>query len=143
MMQREVCEMTTMVSTYPDYSAQVRDLVEQHRELVEEPLLLAVYYAPDRDTNDVFLFEVLDNFKGSSIEYDGDLLEVLYGATPHFSLPDRDSRLHIVLSSPEELREAATKHTQRFQELKKAFSEGRAEILYHDPEQNGLEKVFQ
>jgi len=135
--------MATMVSTYPDYRAQMLNLVNEHRELVEEPLLLAVYYAPDRDTNDVFLFEVLDNFRGSSIAEDGDLFEVQYGTTSDFSLHDPKSRLHIVFSDLEELHKAAIQNTQRFQEVKKAFSEGHAEILYCDPIHCDLAKVFQ
>lgn len=35
------------MSTYPDYRAQMLDMVNDHHELAEEPLLLAVYYAPD------------------------------------------------------------------------------------------------
>jgi len=135
--------MTTQTSTYPNYLEKVKELVDQHRELVEEPLLLAIYYAPNRDEDDVFLFEVLDNFNGSSIELDGDLLEVLYGSTPHFELHHRDSRLHIILTSPEELHKAIANNTRRFQEVKQALAENHAQIVYIDEQRNDLKEVFQ
>jgi len=134
--------MTTVVSIYPDYLEQVKQLVAQHLELVEEPLLLAIYYRTDRAENDVFLLEVLDNFNGSSIECDGDLLEVLYGSTPHFMLRDRDAVLQIILASPEELLRAATKNTSRFREVKHALAEGRAQKVYGSPEGDDLMQVF-
>jgi hypothetical protein len=135
--------MTTQTGTYPDYLGQVRELVEQHRELIEEPVLLAVYYAPDRNDDDVFLFEVLGNFQGSSIEYDGDLLEVVYGSTPHFAMHSRASVLHIVLTNPDELRLAAERQTPRFVEIKRAFAEGRAQVVYRDAPAEDLKKVFE
>lgn len=134
--------MTTRISTYPDYLEKVKQLVDQHLELVEEPLLLAIYYAPDRAENDVFLFEVLDNFNGSSIEYDGDLLEVLYGSTRHFELHHRDAMLHVVLTSPEELHRAAEKNTPRFVEVKQALAQQRAQVVYVDPKGGDLMPVF-
>ena len=135
--------MPTLIASYPNYAEQMKELVAQHRELVEEPLLLAIYYSPGRDENDVFLFEVLDNFNGASIETDGDLLEVLYGSTPHFDLHDRDARLHIVLTSPEELLKAAANGTKRFQEVKQALADHRSQIIYGDLNQVKLNKVFQ
>jgi hypothetical protein len=140
--------MATHVSTFPEYLNQVKELVNQHLELVEEPLLLAIYYAPDgdvpeRNPEDVFLFEVLGNFDGSSIAYEGDLLEVVYGNTPHFVMHSRDSLLHIILTSPAELYEAAQRNTRRFQEVKRALAEHRAQIIYSDPQGVELQKVLQ
>jgi hypothetical protein len=139
--------MAVHVSSYPEYRNQVNGLVDQHRELVEEPVLLAIYYAPDPDASDrkpddVFLFEVLDNFDGSSIAYEGDLLEVVYEGTPHFVMHSRDSLLHIILASPEELNEAAKRNTRRFQEIKRALAERRAQIIYSTPQGDELQKVF-
>jgi hypothetical protein len=139
--------MAVHVSIYPEYRNQVNELVNQHLELVEEPLLLAIYYAPDRDApdrnpDDVFLFEVLGNFDGSSIAYEGDLLEVVYESTPHFVMHSHDSLLHIILTSPEELHEAAKRNTRRFQEIKRALAEHHAQIIYSTPQGDDLQKVF-
>ena len=130
-------------SAYPGYLREVENLVEQHLELEEEPLRLAIYYAPNRDKDDVFLFEVIDNFDGSSIETDGDLLEVLYGSTPGFELSNREARLHIILTSPDELRKAGANRTNRFQELKQAIAQHHAEIIYSDQQGDSLKQVFQ
>lgn len=138
--------MTIQIGTYPDYLEQIKKLIDQHLELVEEPLLMAIYYAPDRpgrEEDDVFLFEVLDNFDGSSLETDGDMLEVLYDSSRHFTMHHRDARLHIILTSPEELRKATAKNTQRILELKQAMAKHRAQIVYIDPLRADLKQVFQ
>jgi hypothetical protein len=135
--------MLTATSTFPGYRRQIQDLVKQHLELVDEPLLLAVYYAPQRDEDHLFLLEVLDNFEGSSIEPDDDLLEVTYGATPDFPLPEKDSRLHILLCNEEELRNAREGRTRRFEELRRAFSGGHAEIVYVAAGKEHLKELLQ
>ena len=80
------------MAKYPKYLNQVRDLVEQHRELVEEPLLLAIYYAPDRDPEDVFLFEILDNFRGGALDASGDILEADVWVKLSFLCWNRETR---------------------------------------------------
>jgi len=118
------------MAKYPSYLNQVKDLVEQHRELVEEPLLLAIYYAPDRNPEDVFLFEILDNFRGGALDTSGDILEVLYGQTELFVLEQRNAMLHILLSNPDEFCDAAARGTMRMIELREAFGNGKAQIVY-------------
>ena len=116
--------------TYPYYQDLVRDLVEQHRELVEEPLLLAIYYEPHRLVGDVFLFEVLDHFRGGALDESGDILEVLYGSTVHFVLEPMDAMLHILLSNPDEFRAATGRDTTKIKELREAFRNGKAQIVF-------------
>ena len=42
---------------FPQFEAAIRHLTEQHRELVDEPLHLAVSYLPaTRDQQHIFLF---------------------------------------------------------------------------------------
>ena len=42
---------------FPQFEQAVRALTEQHRELEDEPLHLAISYGPLRDQQDIFLFE--------------------------------------------------------------------------------------
>jgi hypothetical protein len=44
---------------FPCFEPAIRRLAEQHRELRDEPLHLAVSYGPKRDPQDIFLFEVV------------------------------------------------------------------------------------
>ena len=54
--------MPATIATYPDFLDQVRQLVQQHRALKQEPLRLAVYYAPQRrrGSRDIFVFACPD-----------------------------------------------------------------------------------
>ena len=44
---------------FPQFEQPIRTLTEQHRELKDEPLHLAIAYGPLRDQQDIFLFEVI------------------------------------------------------------------------------------
>jgi hypothetical protein len=45
---------------FPQFEQAIRRLTEQHRELEDEPLHLAVSDSPaERDRQDIFLFEVI------------------------------------------------------------------------------------
>ena len=137
--------METLSCTYPGFLDIVTGLVEDHKELLEEPIHLAIYYAPkERGANDVFLFEVLDDFEGNSIEEDGDMLEVTYGRTPDFPMLNQDSRLHIILASPTELRKAYKNKTNLFNELKLALDSDKAKVIFSDQHGEKLKsEVFQ
>ena len=61
---------------FPQFEAAIRRLTEQHRELVDEPLHLAVSYLPAmRDQQHIFLLEVIGG-PGESINPERDLFEV-------------------------------------------------------------------
>ncbi len=128
------------MSAFPYYLGAIKELVTQHLELVEEPLHLAVYDAPERERDDAFLFEVLGNFEAGALVSDGDVLEVLYGPTKHFPLELRDDMLHVVLASPDEFKYANQRKTIKLAELKRAFAAGQAEIIYSSKEAAGLRK---
>ncbi|MCX6382197.1 MAG: hypothetical protein NT023_22425 [Armatimonadetes bacterium] len=130
--------MVTATGVYPEYQEQIKRLVERHKENQYDPLLLAVYYAPEREETDVFLFEVIEDFNSGSLDESGDMLEVRYGTTPAFPMPYRNGYLHITLTNPDELAEARGKNTPLFVELKTALSEGKAEIIYCRPDKASL-----
>src|SRR5437764_10877397 len=93
----------TTIETYPDFLDQVRQLVQQHRAMKQEPLRLAVYYAPlRRAKRDIFLFEVIEGFGGDEVDSEGKLFEFGYGSTPAFPLPP-GTTLRMLLTNPAEL----------------------------------------
>jgi len=124
--------MVTATGVYPEYREQIERLVEQHKENFGDRLKLSVCYAPEHmeAEGDVFLFEVLTDFESGSLEEQNDILEVIYGSTPAFPLEGRDSRLHILLTNPDELQEAKRKNTRLYRELKNAYSKDRAQEIH-------------
>lgn len=125
--------MPATLSTYPEFEPQVREFVEQHRRLKKQRLHLAVYFAPlRRNKSDVFLFEVIDGFGGEIAQVDrGDLFEFAYGSTPAFALPEGSS-LRMVLTNPEQFREAARRHWKGCQELRAARDAHQAIVIHSD-----------
>lgn len=122
--------MLATVETYPDFKQQVRNLVQQHVKSWKQRLLLAVYFAPvHRKKRDVFLFEVIDGFGGNAVEPKAELFEFTYGSTPALPLPP-NSRLHVILSNPVELEEAARDKWKAIRELAIARRNGRAILLH-------------
>src|SRR5438128_11870189 len=89
---------------FPQFEPAIRRLTEQHRELKDEPLHLAVAYLPRRNgrevQQDIFLFEVI----GGTADFFGqnDLFETVFEAAP--GLPGGlEQTLHLILASPREL----------------------------------------
>src|SRR5947209_10809937 len=98
--------MAVAPATYPEFEAQVRQLVEQHRKSKGERLRLAVYFSPPRrGKHDIFLFEVIDGFGGDTIDPENKLFEFGYGSTPGFPLPPGAS-LRMVLTNRTEFHHA-------------------------------------
>jgi hypothetical protein len=115
----------------PRIEGQIRDLVEQHREIRDEPLHLAMLYEPGRESPDLFLFEVLGNFGGNEISPEPQLFEVAFGPPLGLDLePDRS--LHLVLTNPEELRVALGQRWPSAEEIRDAVRRGDYEILHAD-----------
>jgi hypothetical protein len=128
------------VNAPPQVVRQVEHLVDQHRQLADEPLLLAIYFEPERDEGDIFLFEVVDGFGAGQVDEDGKLFEVSYGSTPSFPLPS-GQRLRLVLTSPGELQVASRNHWPSLEEIRSAVRDGRAMTLFSEPGRPELEAL--
>jgi len=116
----------------------VKRLIEEHREIKDEPLLLAVYFEPERDPGDVFLFEVIQGFGADRVHEDRELFEVSYYSTPQFPLGS-EQRLHLVLTNPVAFWSAAQEHWPSLEEIRSAVRDGRAKVLFADPAHPELE----
>jgi hypothetical protein len=127
---------------YPDYEAEVRELVEQHKELADEPLLMALYFRSNRKgaENDVFVLEVLDNYPVSAFEEE-DFLEVLYGSTPHFVM-GMGQMLHLILTNLEELSRNIKRKTRIAGEIQQALNKGSYKLIFvAEGHKNLLEQI--
>jgi hypothetical protein len=125
---------TQTLSVFPHLEEPVKNLVEAHKTLQEEPLLLAVYYAPQRNQEDVFLFEVVENFGGGSVDEDRELFEVTYGSTPGFPMGP-GQQLRLIMTNPKEFELAAKQGWTLVQELRTAFHDKRARVIFEDGKQ--------
>lgn len=125
--------MPLTIAAYPDFEAQVRDLVAQHRQLKDQRLRLAVYFAPPaRKKRDIFLLEVIEGFGGDEVDPEQKLFEFGYGSTPGLPLPV-ETTLQMVLTNPRELDEAVSGNWKGVRELRAARKAGRATLIYADP----------
>ena len=115
---------------YPHYLEAVKSLVAQHKQL-DEPLHLAIYYAPKRHPGDVFLFEVIDRFGDRGVDPDNKLFEFAYGSTAGFPLPPNRS-LRLILTNPTEFREAAKANWTAIAELKESKRRGALNVIFAD-----------
>ncbi|HET6249263.1 MAG TPA: hypothetical protein VFE47_16325 [Tepidisphaeraceae bacterium] len=121
-----------MVAAYPDYKEAVAKLVEQHRKLRNGRLHLAVYLAPPkRAKRDIYLFELIEDFGGGSIDPDKKLFTFAYGSTPGFPLPP-DARLWMILTNPAELDHAIQENWKRLHDLRQSRKTGQAIVLHAD-----------
>lgn len=124
--------MAVATATFPEFEAQVRDLVDQHRKLKNGRLHLAVYFAPPRrGKRDVFLLEVIDGFGGNVIDPEDKLFEFGYGSTPGLPLPPGTS-LRMILSNPTEFHHAIDHKWKAVEELRAAREAEQAIIIFAD-----------
>jgi hypothetical protein len=125
--------MTTQAQTqFPGFAPQIRRLVEDHLKLTDEPLLWAVYYKPQREEQDIFLFEVVGNFGGDGIDPDRELFEVTYTSKSGFDM-DADQQLHLVLTNPHEFETAVRENWELLAELRQAIDAGNYQTVHIDP----------
>ena len=119
------------VDRFPTFEAALRRLTEQHRELVDEPLHLAVGYQPaTRAPLDVFLFEVIGG-AAESINPERDLFEITFGSSVGFPMgPDQE--LHVVLTYPRELEIALAEGWPLANEVADAIRRGDYRVLFQD-----------
>jgi hypothetical protein len=115
---------------FPQFAEPIRRLTEQHRELKDEPLHLAVSYGPAREQQDIFLFEVIGGTE--SINPEGDLFETIFLPASGFPMAP-GQKLHLILTNPQELQEGVGKDWPLAKEIVQALrSPADHEVLYAD-----------
>jgi hypothetical protein len=126
---------------FPSFEKQIRDLAKQHRELEDEPLHLAISYAPKRNEHDIFLFEVIDGNGGDSVSPDKELFETTFASTPGFPM-DAGQQLHLVLTNQRELDVALSEGWPSLREVVDAVQSNDYKKLYADKKGNGILKLL-
>ena len=129
--------MEAVRTIYPDARGVAKKLVRAHIKDPDGRILLAIYYAPRRRPQDIFLFEVIENFGANTIDEGRDLFEVSFGSTDALPL-EPGQHLHLVLTGEEEFRTAVKENWRLLAELRRAIKQGKAEVLYSEPGKAGL-----
>lgn len=123
---------TQIIRQFPAYAEPLKQLVSEHLELTDEPLALAIYYDSGRNSPNVCLFEVHQNFGRNAVDPDRELFEVSYGSTSGFPM-DNGQRLHLVLTNPVELKTALAENWPLAAEVRDAVKGGKAQVLFTSP----------
>ncbi len=125
---------------FPDQIDLIRDLVHDHEQMDDEPLLVAVYFASGIAPHEECLFEIVRHFGLDEAGDDGHIFQVQFGPTPNFELPV-DGRLRLFMTNPTEFRYAWERQWPEIVDLHRAVTAGDYRILYRrgtDPESDEL-----
>jgi hypothetical protein len=114
---------------FPQFETQIRELTKQHRELEDEPLHLAISYAPQRDPQDIFLFEVIGGT--DSVSPDKEIFETTFTSTPGFPMAN-GQQLHLILTNRSELDIALREGWQSVREIVDVIRSGEYQSLWAD-----------
>jgi hypothetical protein len=116
---------------FPQFEGQIRRLAEQHRELEDEPLHLALAYQPNppRDQQDIYLFEVIGGWGENNP--DKDLFETTF--EPNGLLQTGfNQRLHMILTTPVEFKAAMVENWKTAEEIVNAVRCDDYQVLHAD-----------
>jgi hypothetical protein len=130
-----------MTVGYPTSHHSIEGLVREHRELADEPLLLAIYYAPSREPQDIFLFEIFAGYGADGIDADRKLFEVSYNGRSDFPL-EPGQHLRLVLTNVPEFKRAIDESWTHIRELKHAIAQGRYEVVFAHPDHPELARLL-
>ena len=122
---------TWTTEKFPQFGQAIRRLTDQHRELEDEPLHLAIAYqpGPPRDQQDIYLFEVIGG-RGES-NPDKELFETTF--EPNGRLQSGfDQRLHMILTTPADFKTAMEEHWKTAEEIVNAVRCDDYQVLSSD-----------
>ena len=130
----EFAEKLRGISNEPDWdvfeidTGGINELVEEHRALRDQPLVLAMLFDSGKDPRNLYLLEVISNFGLNEVSPDRELFEVSFPFPGMLSPDGKD--LHLVLTNPTEFGVALNEDWEWAKVIKRAVKEGRFEVLY-------------
>jgi hypothetical protein len=119
------------IERFPQFEMEIKRLTQQHEELKDEPLHLALAYqpSPPRDQQDIYLFEVIGGWGERSP--DNELFETTF--EPNGRLQTHfDQRLHMILTTPVEFKIALEEKWKTAEEIVNAVRCHDYKELYSD-----------
>lgn len=124
----------------PQFESAIRQLIEQHLQLNDEPLHLALSYAPQREREDIFLLEVIDG--EDSLAENRELFETVFTSTPGFPM-NTNQQLHLLLTTPSEWERALREGWPSAEEIRQAIAWEDYKVLHADEVGRGMLKSLQ
>ncbi len=107
---------------FPEIEAPLRELVQQHRRIADEPLHLALAYNAGREQEHVFVFELIGNFGADLVDPERRIFETTFAGAQVFPAGGRRPNLRLLLTNPTELQEALRERWPAIEELRKAVA---------------------
>lgn len=127
---------------YPEQMELMHDLVlNDHTQLEDTPLSLAIYFRSRRVPDEECVFEVLHRFGFDEVSEEHSVFQVQFGPTHNFRLPDGD-RLRLFLSNPTEILYAVENNWPELNDLCGAMQLDQYKVIYHRPEDPDANKVL-
>ncbi len=127
---------------YPDQRDLVRALIlNDHTELKDTPLILAIYFKSGQSPNEECVFEVLRHFGLDEVSEEKSVFQIQFGPTQNFRLPEGD-RLHLFLSNPNEMMYAIEHGWPEINDLIEAIKADSCETIYSRPDDPDANRVL-
>ena len=127
---------------YPEQAELISDLVlNDHTDIEETPLVLAIYFASRRVPDEECLFEVLHHFGFDEVSEERTIYQIQFGRTLNFPLPVGD-RLRLFLTNPTEMIYAIENGWPEVYDLVVAMGAGKYRVVYEHPEDADAAKVL-
>lgn len=125
---------------FPQFEREIRELIEQHRQL-DEPLHLALSYSSPRNRQDIFLFEVVSGPLADTVNEERDFFEVSFLPSSGFPMKDGEE-LHLILTNPAETRIALNEGWPKANEIVGAVRAGEYRVLFSDAHGDEILDLF-
>lgn len=107
---------------------EVKRIIENHKRIKKDPLLMAVWYKKNHPKN-IYLLEVIENFS-NVVKSEKEPFTVEFDSSSDFLLPD-GGKLYLTLISPSDLKRSVDENWEFIKPLScESFNKGEAEILH-------------
>ena len=127
---------------YPEQRELIDDLVlNDHKELDDTPLSLALYFESHRFPHEECVFEVLHRFGMDEVGSERMIFQVQFGPTRNFPLPEGD-RLHLFLTNPTEMAYAIENGWPEVYDLCRAIQSERYAKIYQRQNDPGADTIL-
>jgi len=107
----------------------IKEMIEEHRQLHHEPLLLAMYYDAAENSGDLSLLEVIENFGANGIDPDRELFKLTFDSTPSFPI-GAGQKLRMILTNPREFETAVREGWDEVIRIRRAVRNGRYQKIF-------------
>ena len=114
---------------YPNLQHNIEELLKEHQQNRETPLLLAIYFRFEQHPDDDCVMEVLDHFGDDQVADDKRIFQMVFGRSADFAIPD-NARVRLVLTNTVEIKRAILAKWPDIGDVQTAVAHGLAKVMY-------------